>query len=153
MSTPEVQIITLAPLRVASAWGFGPQPETIAMERLLTWAKARGLLDGPTPPRIFGFNNPSPAPGSPNYGYELWIEVGQAVEPEGDIRIQSFAGGRYAVMPLADPDGDPSVTIPAGWRQLDAWVADSPHQPGSHQCLEQHSAQGQVIALYYQIAD
>jgi hypothetical protein len=74
MNTQTMQIVKLEPLRVASAWAFGPQPEGAAWEILQTWAQARGLLhDGA---RIFGFNNPSPAPGSPNYGYEYWLEVG-----------------------------------------------------------------------------
>ena len=71
----DVRIVQLEPLRVASALGFGPSPEAIAWEKILGWARQNGLPDaastgatGKPAPRFFGFNNPSPSPGSPNYG-------------------------------------------------------------------------------------
>ncbi len=84
MSKLDVQIVRLEPMRVASAYGFGTSPEEIAHEKMQTFLKAKNLLDGyGTKYRHFGFNNPNPSPGSPNYGYEIWTEIGSDVQPEG----------------------------------------------------------------------
>jgi hypothetical protein len=40
-----VRIVRLAPMRVASAYGFGASPEELAWGTLLEWARASGLLD------------------------------------------------------------------------------------------------------------
>ena len=150
MSKPEIKIVTLAPMRVASAWAFGPQPEGEAWALLQTWAQARGPLDATA--LIFGFNNPSPAPGSPNYGYEYWLAVEPGVEPAPDdaVRIVNFTGGLYAVIE-ADVTGDFNVTIPAAWRELDRQVAESAYHAGTHQWLEQHTPTGMPFAFYFPI--
>ncbi len=138
MSELNVRIVKLEAMRVASLYGFGPQPEEQAWQKLEAWAKPRGYLDDLEQHRIFGFNNPNPSHSTPNYGYELWIMVGEDVEPEGEVRILEFRGGLYAVTHLADPFTNPYQTIPEGWKQLSMWVEDSPHKPASHQWLEEH---------------
>ena len=75
MSELQVEIVRLAPMQVASFYGFGSEPEFQAAAKLLAWAEPRGLLDGGVEHRIFGFNNPSPSAASPNYGYEFWLEL------------------------------------------------------------------------------
>ena len=119
MNQLEVRIVRLEPMRVASAHGFGSQPETIAWSKILAFAKSKGILDNLSAHRFFGFNNPNPSPGSPNYGYEQWMTVGPDVTPEGDIRIQDFAGGLYVVTRCKLPN------IGAAWRQLVEWCEDS----------------------------
>jgi DNA gyrase inhibitor GyrI len=157
MENANVQIVNLEPRRVASAWAFGRAPEEAAWKKLQQWAQSRGLLHESAGPLIFGFNNPSPSSETPNYGYEFCLVVGPQVEPEAkpetDIRIQNLTGGLYAVMPFTDDGGDPYETIPAAWRQLDAWVKTSGHKAAhQRQCYEAHSAQGKLEALYYPIA-
>lgn len=149
----EISIVKLSPMRVASAWGFGPSPEGVAWQKLVDFAEPRGLLKAESGSRIFGFNNPNPSESSPNYGYEFWISVGEKIEPEGDIRIVSFAGGTYAVAPFTEPDSDYGVTVPAAWQRLDAQVSESHHQMGSHQWLEEASPDGKLKALYYPIRE
>ena len=136
MGTEEVRIVRLEPMIVATFYGFGPSPEAIAWEKLIAWAKPRGLLDEPGRRRLFGFNNPNPAAGSPNYGYEVWIVVDAGVEPEGDMRCESFAGGLYAVMRCEVPKGDFAV-IGATWTKLVAWREESRYRAGTHQWLEE----------------
>ncbi len=132
MNKLEVRVVTLEPLRVASAYGFGRSPEAQAWEKLLTWAKAKGLLKDLSTMRFFGFNNPNPSPGSPNYGYEQWMTVGPDVEPEGDIRIQDFGGGHYIVTRCKLPE------IGEAWRQLVEWCESSEHRWTMNvQCLEE----------------
>jgi DNA gyrase inhibitor GyrI len=135
MSEENVRIVELEPMRIATVWGFGESPELVAWEALEHWAGARGLFDDPEAHPIYGFNNPSPAPGSPNYGYELWIKVGNEVEPEGDVRIEAFGGGLYAVTRCEVPEGQYDV-IGATWQRLAMWREDSPFHAGSHQWLE-----------------
>ena len=157
MSDLDVRIVKLEPVRVASFWSFGESPETEAWEKLTAWASARGLLDDPEEHRMFGFNNPSPSPGSPNYGYEVWIEIGPDAEPEGVERIVDFDGGLYAVTRCEVPKGQFDV-IGATWKRLVTWREDSAYKCATHQWLEKHvrmDAPGLefILDLYLPIAE
>jgi DNA gyrase inhibitor GyrI len=137
MSDLDVRIVKLEPLRAASFWGFGASPEKVAFEKLFAWARPRGLLDDRQTHRLFGFDNPSPSAGSPNYGYEVWIVVGPDAEPEGDMRIVSFDGGLYAVTRCVVPKGRFDA-IGAAWKKLVVWREDSKYKCGAQQWLEEH---------------
>ncbi len=130
------RLIRLDPQRVASAHAFGPAPELEAWSKLKNWAQRKGL-DVPGQHRIFGFNNPDPSPGSPNYGYEFWITVGQEIVLDGEVEIKDFPGGLYAVA-RCEVRGDPEAAIPAAWQRLVLWREASPYKPGTHQWLEEH---------------
>jgi DNA gyrase inhibitor GyrI len=132
MSELEVKIVELEPLRVAYALGFGTSPELEAWEKILAFGRSKGLLEDPSKARFFGFNNPDPSPGSPNYGYEQWMVVGEDVEPEGDVKIKDFNGGRYAVTQFKGIENIGRV-----WKQLAVWREDSPYKVGHHQWLEE----------------
>jgi len=132
MSDLEVKIVKLEPMRMASAYGFGSSPEEIASKKMNAFLKSRDLLDGyGTKRRHFGFNNPDPAKGSPNYGYEIWTEIETDVEPEGDIRIVEFGGGLYAVTRFENLENIGRV-----WKELVRWREGSKYKPGHHQWLE-----------------
>ena len=133
MGELEVRIVTLEPMRVASAHAFGPSPEDAAFAKLIAWAKPKGLTADRQAHRVFGFNNPSPSPGSPNYGYEFWIVVGPEAEPEGEIKVKEFGGGRYAVARCKGVEG-----IGPTWKKLNAWLEDSKHEFSHHQWLEEN---------------
>lgn len=133
MSELNVRIVQLEPMRVASAYGFGPSPEMVAWQNLVNWAKPKGFMDDSENHRIFGFNNPDPSSGSPNYGYEFWLEVGPDVAPEGEIRVLEFAGGLFAVTGCVGVEN-----ITATWKKLVEWLAESRYGNGRHQWLEQH---------------
>jgi DNA gyrase inhibitor GyrI len=137
MSEFNVRLERLAKLRVASLHGFGTQPELQAWDKLAEFAGNRGYLNDLSHHRIFGFNNPDPTPGSPNYGYELWITVDPEVSAEGEVEIKEFPGGLYAVA-RCDATGNPYEVIPAAWQQLVVWREQSTYQPGSQQWLEEH---------------
>ncbi len=132
MSELDVRIVKLEPIHVASAHGFGGSPEPEAWRKLLQWAERHDLLADQTAVRFFGFNNPDPSPGSPNYGYEQWMTVEPDIEPEGDIRIERFGGGRYAVTRCTGIE-----TISPTWRRLLGWFEDSAYRPAHHQWLEE----------------
>ena len=154
MESSEVRIVRLEPMRVASAHAFGPSPEREAFGKLLPWARAKGLWGATARPRLFGFNNPDPAIGSPNYGYEVWLEVGPEARSEGEIRVKQFTGGLYAVSRCTSLD-----SIFGDWQRLVAWAERSPYRPVHRQCLEEHVEYDDepggriVIDLYLPIAD
>ncbi len=130
MSEDEVRIVELEPLRVASVLAFGPQPETEAWEKLLKWARTNGLLGEAH--RFFGFNNPNPIPGSPNYGYEQWMTVGPEASPDADVEIKDFPGGLYAVLRC-----ESLATIGEDWGRLVSWAEAGAHTIDDRPCLEE----------------
>ena len=76
MALKDVRVADLPDMRVASALGFGTNPENQAFSILIPFAKRIGLEPGSPGYRAFGFDNPCPALGSPKYGYEVWLPVG-----------------------------------------------------------------------------
>lgn len=131
MSNLEVRVLELPPLRVAAALGFGPNPEERSIQALRPWLEAYGALREPARRRFFGFNNPSPSVGSPNYGYEQWVTVGPEEQGAGEVVIKEFGGGRYGVARCW------LEHIQAVWAQLAAWLEDSRYTMGPHQWLEE----------------
>jgi AraC family transcriptional regulator len=132
MGDLEVRIVQLKPMRVAYALGYGPSPEMIAWGKILSFGEARELLEDLDQVRFFGFNNPNPSPGSPNYGYEQWITVGEGVESEGEVNIKEFLGGLYAVTRFKDLNQIGKV-----WKELAIWQEDSKYKRANHQWLEE----------------
>jgi DNA gyrase inhibitor GyrI len=132
MDKLDVRIVNLEAMQVASAYGFGPSPESMAHEKMNAFLKSKGLWEGyGTHYKHFGFNNPSPSAGSSNYGYEIWVTIPPEVEPQGDIRIVSFGGGLYAVTRFTDLEKITQV-----WGQLVRWRENSRYYPAHHQWLE-----------------
>ena len=131
----DVNIVRLPPLRVACVNGFGPSPETLAFQKMSQYVKAKGFDRDGQEHRFFGFNNPNPSPGSPNYGYDVWVTVDEAVQSEGEVEVRNFCGGLYAVM-IIKPTS-PEEIFPA-WQRLQAWVQRSPYRIAHHQWLEEH---------------
>lgn len=154
MSELEVRIVEMEPMRVASAHGFGESPEDLAWKKLMAFAEAAGLDTNEV--RFFGFNNPNPSPGSPNYGYEQWMTVGPEVEAEGEIVIKEIPARRYAVTRFKGLENIGRV-----WQELVLWFEDSPYKKPPHwcECLEElhggpaGAPEEWVFDLYLPIAD
>jgi DNA gyrase inhibitor GyrI len=137
MNDLDVRITTLPPMRVICFNGFGPSPEGLAYTKASEWLKANGLWEDGKPCRFFGYNNPDPSHGSPNYGYDVWITVDEIVQADGDGRIIEFPGGLYAVAHVdAGPNGE---GIYDTWQALAAWVENSQYKADycRRQCLEE----------------
>ena len=148
----EVRIVTLEAMRVASTSGFGEQPELQAWNTLLTWAKDCGI--NLKERRFFGFNNPNPTPGSPNYGYEQWITVGPEEKSAEGIEIKEFPGGLYAITRCEGLQHISDI-----WMQLAVWREDSHYQEAHHQWFEEcftpeaERLEDYVFDLYAPIAE
>jgi DNA gyrase inhibitor GyrI len=134
MSDIDIRIVNLPPMRVACVNGFGDGPEGIAFDKMKAWAMMQGLLGKSY--RLFGYNNPDPSPGSPNYGYDVWITVDESVQADREAQIIEFPGGLYAVtrVQVQNPWDD----IPGAWQKLVKWVENSKYHHGRHQWLEEH---------------
>jgi effector-binding domain-containing protein len=132
MSEIEVRIDTLKPMRMISAYGFGTEPENIAWEKLNTFMDKNKLAKADEYPATFGFNNPNPCHGSPNYGYEIWLPVDDKVEPDDDLRLVDFSGGLYAVTTFTGLENIGDV-----WNKLVKWAEESKYQRAHHQWLEE----------------
>ena len=154
MSNLEVRIVSLDPLRVASAYGFGASPEGIAFEKIEAFAAANHLLEEGKLPSTFGFNHPDPSPGSPNYGYEVWLPIAEEVQAQEDIIIKNIPKGLYAVTRLTGLQYIGEV-----WKRLVKWREGSKYKFGSHQWLEHllsppdSPLEGYVFDLYLPIAE
>ena len=133
MENTAIRIVRLEPFRAASFYGFGASPEEQAFGKLQAWAGPRGYLADLAQHRIFGFNNPNPSSGSPNYGYEFWMVVGAEVEAAGDMRVLDFPGGLYAVTRCQGGDN-----IGPTWGRLVQWLTGSRYRHAGHQWLEEH---------------
>lgn len=134
MSNLDVRIVKLPPMRVACVNGFGESPEGMAFDKMKAWAEAHNLTGKPH--RLFGYNNPDPSPGSPNYGYDVWITVDGSVQADEEARIIDFPGGLYAVARIDVKN--PWEDIPGTWRELVKWREASQYRHGQHQWLEEH---------------
>jgi DNA gyrase inhibitor GyrI len=134
MPLTDVRIVDLEPMRVASALGYGRNPEDQAAGKIARFAQAIGLVPGSPGYRAFGFNNPHPSPGSPNYGYECWLVVGPGVEAASPIEIKRVSAGKYVVTRCVGLQH-----IGQRWRALSVWVEDSPYRlpPNGGRCLEE----------------
>ena len=154
MSELNVRIITLPPMRVICFNGFGASPEEQAYTKTAEWLKANDMWQDGKERRFFGYNNPDPSPGSPKYGYDVWVTVDEDIEPGEDGRIIDFQGGLFAVAHVdAGPQGE---GIYDAWQELAAWVENSKYTPEfcSRQCLEEStepfkgSPDGFTLILY-----
>ena len=134
MSNLDVRIVKLQPMRVACVNGFGESQEGMAFDKMKAWAKAHNVLGGQY--RLFGYNNPDPSPGSPNYGYDVWITVDESVQADGEARIIEFPGGLYAVTRIEVRN--PADDIFGTWQKLVKWRESSKYRHGQHQWLEEH---------------
>jgi DNA gyrase inhibitor GyrI/DNA-binding HxlR family transcriptional regulator len=130
----KVKIVKLEPMRVASFHAMGTSPETVAAEKLIAWAKPRGLLADPKQHPVYGFNNPDPSKQGDTYGYEFWIRVDPDFESD-EVEIKDFAGGLYAVAPCLKIQ-EPWKEIPGTWKRLIEWVKASKYSLAKQLCLE-----------------
>jgi len=133
MTERRVDIVKLPAMRVASALGFGEEPELKASGMMSDFIKQAGIAVDFTETRMYGFDNPSPSPGSPHYGYEFWLPVNQSVEAIDPIQIKQFPGGTYATTRFTGLSNIGRV-----WKELVAWVEDSPFAFACGQCLEKN---------------
>ncbi len=135
----EIRIAELPAFHYLNFYGFGSSPELQVIGKVQEWLKQNQSKIGTS--RYFGFNNPDPAPGSDNYGYEIWVEIPTEVkEVVSDVKF--FAGGLYAVSHCSGLLADADKFIPEAWKTLTTWLESSPYRLGHHQWLEEQLGEG-----------
>jgi hypothetical protein len=133
IDTPmNVEIVELPPMSMVTSYGFGKEPENIASLKIHDIAESLNLKIGQDGVTTYGFNHPDPSPGSPNYGYELWLPLPQEINPVCGFRIVNFSGGLYAVTQFKG-----LLNIGYVWGQLAKWREKSRYHHGHHQWLEE----------------
>lgn len=131
----EVEVKTLPALRLAYLRHTGPygHPDIGATwQRLWRWLGQHGL----NPERIYGIvqDDPDLTPAD-KCRYDCCFEVDAAFQPQGDIGVQTFAGGRYACAAFTGT----GATIHAAWMRLfGEWLPQSGYQADDKPSLELH---------------
>lgn len=133
LSEIDVRIMKMDPIRVASFHAYGESPENDALEKLISWAQPKGLLDNPDKYPVYGFNNPDPQEGKKEYGYEFWIKVEEDYGGSG-VEYKNHLGGTYAVTRVEVRE--PWEDIPKAWMNLLKWVQDNGYKMKQEICLE-----------------
>ncbi len=155
METLQVRVERLPEAWFATFHALGKSPENVAWRSLREWAALRGMFRDPERHPVFGFNNPPPSRESGEYGYELWIGVGEPDPAETNVEFKRFAGGLYAVT-TCKLTGEPGVM--ACWRSLWDWVQRSPYRWRKSQELERvrdpnAPEEEMILDLYLPIAE
>jgi AraC family transcriptional regulator len=155
MADLNVRLERLPRMWVASMRVVGEAPEAEAWRSLRDWASRKGLWSDPARHPVFGFNNPSPSPGSKEYGYELWIRVDGPEEGHAAVTFKEFEGGLFAVTGCR-LTGDPGIA--ASWRMLWDWAQAGPNRWRRSQELEKvlnpEAAEDEMIVeLYLPVAE
>ncbi len=133
--TLDVKIVRLPPMRVACLNGYGSEPENQAFQKVRDFIRQKGLDRDGQAHRYFGYNNPSPSAGSPNYGYDVLVTVDESVISEGEVRVFDFPGGLYAVLRIRPATGEEIFPM---WQKFVAWQGSSRYRMARHQWLEEH---------------
>lgn len=92
----DIRIVYLPPAWVASYRYVGENPEDPAGDMILSFIAKSGLAGIKPDFRLYGFNNPSPAEGQKEYGYEFWATIPEDMEVEEPLKKRYFDGGLYA---------------------------------------------------------
>jgi AraC family transcriptional regulator len=128
-----VEIRELEPMRVAFVRHTGPYDEVgTSWERLCDWAGANFVFGPET--RLFGacYDDPDVTPPD-RIRYDACMTVDDALQPEGDVGVQTIPGGTYAVVLHEGPYQKLSETYAALFGR---WFADQDIEPGDPPCLE-----------------
>ena len=134
MSELEVRECVLGPMVVASALGFGTEPETEAWNLIREFARQHGLSAESGDHRFFGFNNPGPSPGNPEYGYEQWMTIDPDLGVEAPLTRKDVPRSLYVATRFV---GLQNITDT--WREFLKWFDDRglERSAGDEPCLEE----------------
>lgn len=136
MTDLTVEMRDLDEMVVVSGSGFGVEPEPLAWNLIFEFAALHGFDVVSGEHRFFGFNNPNPSPGIPEYGYEQWMTIPPdlEVDPDGPVARKVVPSGRFAVTRFK---GLPRITDT--WQEFVRWFEESGLEPGGdwQQCYEE----------------
>jgi len=127
----DVRIIHVPPFTAAASHYLGENPEENAGEQLCRFLRDSRLYEVKPDARVFGFNHPSPSPERPDYGYELWATIPDAIQVSPPLKKVRFSGGLYAAHMIVLGNFHE-------WKWLSEWVDESSkYEPN---CLDDEGA-------------
>ena len=131
----QVTIETLPPLRLASLRHTGPYENcSQAWAKLMPWAASKGLL-GPNA-HMFGLPYDDPEVTDPEkFRYDACIRVGDSVQSEGEIIVQTIEAGTFATIMHNGSYRELGHTYAKLFGQ---WFPNSSHTPGDPPSLERY---------------
>jgi hypothetical protein len=144
----ELKQVTVPATKAARFHAFSSAPEDEAFAMLKAWAEGsgvwkRGSLLEPDPTlTVYGYNNPNPAAGSPNYGYEFVVCGPDLPLAPETVEIE---GGNYVVTPFTG--SDPS-RLPEAWQALVREATRAGYRTAGHQWMERHWLPEMKIELF-----
>lgn len=126
VGTMDVRLEKVSPMRVAFIRHVGPYQEVgQTWQRLCSWAGPRGLF-GPNT-MMLGISHDDPDVTPPDkLRYDACIVVGDHIAAEGDVGVQTIAGGQYAVATHRGPYERLGETYAAF---LGRWMPANNHVP------------------------
>lgn len=133
--TMNVKIVSLPPQRAAFVRHVGPYQEVcVAWDRLTTELGRQGFI-GPGA-RFFGLCHDDPAVTEPaRLRYDACVTVPPDFQPDGDIGVQTIAGGDYAVLTHLGPYEQLGRSYAA---LLGEWLPRSGRELRSAPCFEEY---------------
>jgi AraC family transcriptional regulator len=131
----DIELRTLPDLRVAYMRHVGPYGSPAIGQmwfRFDAWRRQRGLQRADI--LLLGVSQDSPDITAPERcRYDACVQVDDHFRPEGEIGVQTIAGGRYACLRF---DGT-GREIHAAWQRVFAqWLPGSGYQPDDRPCAE-----------------
>jgi len=130
-----IEIKTLPARRVAYMRYTGPYGHPGIGQtwgRFMAWCGQHGLL-APRPNSYgIAWDNAEITPPE-RCRYDCCVEVGDDFKPQGDVGVQTFAGGRYACARFTGTGAD----IAGAWMAFySQWLPQSGHAPADSPCVE-----------------
>lgn len=132
----------LPPMQAISCQSSGPGAEGKTHDRIWTWARGNGIGDlygegNIKPYRLFGHNLPD-LPGA----YKLSLVVPDlspdSFKPADGLKLETFDGGRFAVLGVEGDIGKGWQFIHEGWQSLAAAVKAAGHmEKEAGRCFEE----------------
>jgi hypothetical protein len=104
------------------AYALSDTPEEDAKEKIVEYAKAKGLTSKNSVCRLFG-RNTYPTNDPEPHGYELQLTTDGTLEPEEGLEASQMPGGLYAVLRSKN-----LFNIAEAWAKLLKWVENSKHE-------------------------
>ena len=132
-SDVNIESRTLQPMRIAAIHHVGPYQDVGRVwERLAEWVGRRFAFGPDT--QLFGASYDDPEVTDPRHlRYDACVTVDDGIEPEGEVEVRTFPGGRYAVALHEGPYDRLSDTYAILFGR---WCRENDREPGEPPALE-----------------
>lgn len=132
------RIFYLPPVTVAAFRSVGAEPEDAAGAAINRFIVTEELFTRKPDYRLFGFNNPSPAPESETHGYEFWATIPDDMEVPPPYEKKRMPGGLYAAHCIRMGNFEEWGLFWQWIQKNDVCVYEKREPHGMDGCLEEH---------------